>query len=216
MLQDHKEILKDSIKDTFSVQEKFSDFEISSNFQALISQLDLFKLVASLVIGIIGIGYLYDSKLDRDFLLISLCSALLTLILSVSYTREVIDLQPKQNSKTHAFIAKKVQDHIDVVLKAFKEDNSGIFFNYAKNEIEREPSEQPLNYISEIIIFSFYLSIGFLIMSFISYKYPIELISVPTLLLLVTVYLISFKNWSLWLSGKLSIPCSKLFRRWLK
>lgn len=204
MKEEHKDILKNSIKDTFSMQEKFSDFEISSNFQSLISQLDLFKLIASLVIGIIGIGYLYDSKLDGDFLLISLIFALITLVISVSYTREVIDLQPKQNKEIHTLIAAKVQEHNDVVLKAFKEDNSEIFFDYAKNELSKEHPEQPLNYIGEAIIFSFYMSIGFLGLSFISYKYPLELLSTPTLFLLAGVYLISFKNWAVWLSNKLS------------
>jgi len=206
MLQDHKDILKNSIKGMFSLQDKFSDFEINSNFQSLISQLDLFKVIASLEIGIIGIGYLYDSKLSGNFLLISLVFALFTLILSISYTREVIDAQAKQNKKTHADIKRKVQEHNDMVIKAFEEDNSEMFFEYARRESERKHPELPLNYMGEIIIFCFYISIGFLGLSFFSYKYQIELISFKVLFLLVIIFLISFKDWSMWFSEKLSMP----------
>jgi hypothetical protein len=213
MLQDHKDILKNSIKDAFSLQDKFSDFEINSNFQSLISQLDLFKVVASLEIGIIGIGYLYDSKLNGNFLLISLISALFTLVLSISYTREVIDSQSKQNQKTHAIIKQKVQEHNDVVIEAFKKDDSEIFFEYARNESERKHLESPLNYMGEIIIFCFYLSVGFLGLSFVSYKYPIELVSVKVLLLLIAIFLISFKDWSMQFSKILSTPVKNIFKR---
>ncbi len=139
MLQEHKDIIKNSIKDIFTVQEEFSDFEVNSNFQSLIAQLDLFKVIASLVIGIIGISYLYDSNLDKHFLLVSLAFATTTLLLSISYTREAIDLQPKQNENTHLFIANKTKEHIDIALKALKEDDSDIFFKYAKEELERAP-----------------------------------------------------------------------------
>ncbi len=66
-----------------------------------------------------------------------------------------------------------------------------------------------MNYIGEIIIFLFYLSVGFLGLSFISYKYPIELISLPTFFILISVYLISFKNWAIFLSNKLSLPVAQ-------
>jgi len=213
MLQDHKDVLKNSIKDAFSLQDKFSDFEINSNFQSIISQLDLFKVIASLVIGIIGIGYLYDSKLSGNFLLISLIFALFTLVLSISYTREVIDSQGKQNQKTHASIKQKVQEHNDIVIEAFKKDDSEIFFKYAKAESERKHPELPLNYMGEIIIFCFYLSVGFLGLSFISYKYPIELVSFKVLFLLIIIFFISFKDWSMWFSEKLSTPINSIFKK---
>lgn len=210
MLQEHKKIIENSINDILTVQEKFSDFEINNNFQSFISQLDLFKLIASLVIGIIGIGYLYDSNLDKKFLLISLFFATITLVLSISYTREAVDLQPKLNQDTHLLIANKTKEHIDVALKALKQDNPDIFFKYAKEELNKKYPEAQLNYIGEIIIFLFYLSIGFLSLSFFSYKHPIEIISLFTFCVLVVSYLISFKNWAIFLSNKLS---SSIFRR---
>ncbi len=205
MTPEHKDIIKNSVKDIFSFQEKFSDFELSSNFQLMLSQLDLFKLLSSLVVAIIGIGYLFDSKLENQFLLLSLIFSLLTLVVSISFTREVIDLQPKLNAKAHQEISKTIQQHNDMALKALREDNSEIFFEYARNKLGDTYSEPSLNYIGEILIFMFYLSIAFLCFSFLALKFPFTILSWQTIVLLICVYLISFKNWAHWLSEKLSI-----------
>lgn len=212
MPEEHRDIIKDSIKDLFSLQEKFSDFEVNSNFQLLISQLDLFKIIASLVVGIIGIGYLNNPSLSNNFLLISLILALTTFILSISYTREVIDSQQKLNEDTHLLVATKVKEHNEIALRALRENNSDIFFNYATAEQAKIHPKQQLNWMGEIIIFFLYLSVGFLCLSFISPVIPIKIISCPTLILLFVVCLISFKDWTILFSKKINFLLNKLTR----
>lgn len=210
MRQDHKDILINSIKEMFSVQGQFSEFEVNSNFQSLVSQLDLFKVMAGLVIGVIGIGYLYNQNLDENFLLTSLFFAVLTLVMSISYTREVIDLQPKENERTHKLINEKVKEHNDKVLEALKADDSEIFFSYARSESSKNHPKPPLNYTGEIVIFFFYLSVGLLGLSFVAPRFSIGIMSIPTLVLLVIIYGISFKDWAIKLSNLLSSPLNQL------
>lgn len=208
---ERKKILKDALRDTFSIKDKFFDFEVNSKFQLLISQLDLFKVLASLVIGIIGIGYFFNSKLDIIFLLVSLTFALITLILSISYTRETIDQQEKQSKETHLLIDEEVEEHINVTIDAFKKDNFEIFSDYAKNKLEKKYPNPPLNWAGEIIIFCFYLSLGFLVVAFFLPRGPSELILLPGFKLFIAccvlffVCVISFKDWAFWMVQKLSI-----------
>lgn len=215
MLPEHEKIIGDSIQGFFSLQEKFSDFELNSNFQLLLSQLDLFKLLASLVVAIIGIGYLYNSKLDGDFLLLSLIFSLTTLIVAISYTRESIDRQPKLTELTRQNIWQKSQEHVRIVLEAKKLDDFQIYSNYARGELEEAHKNKKIlmNQIGEIITFFFYLSIGFLVFSFVSSNYQVNVLSLPTLLLLIVVYLVSFKSWAICVSEKLSTPLVDFLKR---
>ncbi len=209
MLEEHRKIIENSINDAFNFRKEFSDFEISSNFQLLTTQLDLFKVIAGLVIGVASIGYIYNENLNSSFLGVSVFFALITLILSVSYTREVIDLQAKQNKETGVNIFNKTEEHINVALKSLKENDSNIFFDYAKERLNDKYPEPQLNYIGEIVIFIFYLSLGSLVMALISSKYKFGIVSCQSIIAITIVYLASFKNWTTPLSNLLSINLTK-------
>ncbi len=204
MIEEHEKIIMDSINENFKFLQKYSDFEIDSEFQLLLSQLDLFKVISGLVIGMIGIGYFYNKSLDDNFLIISIIFAMITLLFSISYTREVIDSRPEQNKKTYAEIKKKMDENTKVAFESLKNKDSAVYFDYALKQLEDKYLELPLNYVGKVIIFLFYLSVGFLILSFFSYKYGFSIISYWTVLLLVITYFLSFKNWSMTLSLILS------------
>ena len=204
MIEEHEKIIMDSINENFEFLEKHSDFEIDSNFQLSLSQLDLFKVISGLVIGVIGIGYFYNKNLDSNFLIISIGLAMTTLLFSVSYTREVIDSHAEQNKKTHIEIKKKMDENTKVALDSLKKNDSSVYFNYMEELLKNKYLETQLNYVGEIIIFLFYSSVGFLVLSFFSYNYGFSIISYWTVLLLVVTYFLSFKNWSMILSSILS------------
>lgn len=196
MNEEHSKIIKKSIDDAFEMRDKFYTFSIESSFQLLISQLDLFKTVSGLVVAFIGIGYFYRLDLNKDFLLLSLIFSLITLVLSISYSREAIDLQEKQNQQTEKDIVKKTEDIINKSVESLEKNDSSIFFNYARERLNDKYPEPRLNYIGEIILFCFYLSIGFMIFSWMSSNHDFKFLSLQTTILLTVVYLISFKDWS--------------------
>lgn len=198
MNEQHKEIIKNVIQKNFSLEEKFSDFELNSNFQLLLSQLDLFKTMSALVIGLIGIGYFYNTNLDINFLTVSFAVSIFTLFLLISYTRETIDAQSKLNKQTNDIIRKNVRSVCQKCLEALQKDNSEIFFKYNREKLNKEHSKSPpLNYMGEIATFLFYLSVGFLILSFFAKIYSISLISWQTAVVTFFAYILSYKNWTI-------------------
>lgn len=204
MLDDHRKIIKDSIKNALDIQDKFSNSVMENNFQLLLSQLDFFKVISGLVVGIIGIGYFYNQNLNDDFLIISLIFALITLLFSVSYTREVVDLQEKQNKQAYEDIKNDTDEMINKAIEALKKEESNIYFGYAENRLKDAYLEPQLNYAGEIVVLLFYLSLGFLGLSFLSNIYNFYLISYQTATLLFVVYVLSFNNWAFGFSELLS------------
>lgn len=204
MTEEHRKIIEDSINENFNFLEKYSAFEVNSNFQLSLSQLDLFKVLSGLVIGIIGIGYLYNKSLDNNFLIISISFAMITLLFSISYTREVIDSHAEQNKKIHKEIEEKMEERTNVAIDALKKNDSMVYFSYVEERLKDKYLEPQLNYVGEIIIFLFYLAVGFLMLSFVAHEYRFSIISYWTASLLLIAYLLSFKNWSMVLSSILS------------
>jgi hypothetical protein len=196
MLNEHRKIIEGHIKESSDFLEKFSDFEIGSNFQLLLSQLDLFKVISGLIIAVVGIGYFYEQNLQAHFLTISVICALLTLFLSISYTREVIDLQSDQNKKTHEAIKLQIDEGVSIAIDSLQKNDASIFFEYAKHASNKKYPEPQLNYSGEIIVFMFYSAVGFLGASFFATKYGFSILSYQTVVLMVLAYFLSFKNWS--------------------
>jgi len=207
-----EKIIKDFINKSFSIRKEFLDFEVNSQLALLLSQLDLFKVIAGLLIGVIGIGYFYNSKLDPTFLIVALTMAILTLVLCVSYTRETIDFQDKQNKATRKILFGKTEEDINVASQSLKEDNSKIFFDHSNARLNEPQIEPQLSYVGETVTFLFYLSMGFLILSFFSLKYQFGLFSFETIVLVVGVSILSFKDWAIPFSEKISSLFNKIFR----
>lgn len=205
MDEDNRHIIKDSIQDAFDLKGEYSTWHIESNFQLLLSQLDLFKTISSIIIAVLGLGYIFDQKLvEGEFLIASFVSAIIVFFWTLSYTRENIDLQVKQNEITGKSLREKTDEWIEIALKALKEKNPDIFFEYSKKESQIKHPENKLIYAGEIFNFMLYLSVGFLMLGFIANKYHFIFLSYQTTALCIFLYVLSFKNWAVKLVGLLS------------
>ncbi len=199
-----RKIIEDAIKNSFAFRDKFFDFEVNSNLQLLLTQLGLFKTISTIIIALVGIGYLYDKGLDLQFLSVSLCSAIVVFILSLSYTREAIDNQSHQNKKLREYIHNKTEIAIDKAIESTKKDDANIYFEFAKEQLKIKHIESPLNYVGETILFTLYSSVGFLVLSYFGKLYSFGFFSYQTIILLVAAYFLSFKNWAIKISEVLS------------
>ena len=208
MNEDDNQELTKAYEDVILIREKVTDFTLNSRFQLLLSQLDLFKGLASLTIGILGIGYLLKEDLDSKFVLLCLIFALLTLVISVSYSRQTIDAHTNEIENTKNHFIQKTKELIVKMKESKNEHDIKIFRDARTNYLENyKPYEEPpqSNYTGETLILFFFLSIGYLVLAYISSNYyQIKLLSIPHLLLLLIIWLVSFVDWAGFLMKRLS------------
>lgn len=206
MKKEEKNIIRETIKDLFNLEEKVFNSKIKNDFSLLLAQLDFFKVISSINIGIIGIVYFYNPILNRNFLFMSLLFSIINVVLSISYVREIIDVQSKTNQEAYEKVKEEIEGGVNICIKTLEKNNFKIFYNYAKEKTEKqEKIELPLNYIGETAVFLFYLSISFLIMSLLSSVYSFDFFSSYTLIVIVFLYFLSFKDWAIKISEFLSI-----------
>lgn len=213
MIPEHDEIIKKALDDAFALRDEFTNHQISTQGQLKLAQLSLFQFISGAIIAIIAIGYVYNAQLNYNFLPISAVFATFTLIFSVSISREIIDQTDKELRDTREFIDKKTQKIIDKILESYKKDNSEIYFEFLKNETGTAKNVQKvrLNYAGETVLFCFYSSIGFYILTIApSATLPTTLFQ-AALVLFISLFL-SFKNWAYNLSEFLSRDCFSWFK----
>ncbi len=203
MHEEHRKIIIKAIEDGFALKQEYSDYAINSHFQLFLSQLDLFKTISTLVVAIIGIGYL-NNRIDSSFFAASFVFSLLTLIGTISYTREKIDLEAKGIAEYGVVLRGRVDAAINVAVESIKKEDSKIFFDYAEQETSLKALNDRLVYAGEIFTFCFYNSVAFGILAFIANKYNFGILSYVTVLTLVFTLLVSFKNWSVYAVDVLS------------
>lgn len=205
MNEDYRSIIKSFIQDTFNLKDEYSTWHIESNFQLSLAQLDLFRTISSIIVAVLGLGYLFDQKLvDGIFLLVSFVFAVVVFLWTLSYTRESIDLQAKQNEITGRAIRGKTDEWIKIALESLKENNSDKFFEYCREGMQNKYPGNKLIYVGEIFNFLLYLSIGFLVLGFLAVQFNFSLLSYQTVALIILIYLISFKDWAIKLADFLS------------
>jgi len=193
-----KNRLKDTIKDLYNFQQKIADFTLEKSLNLEIIQLDFFKSISSIIIGVIGIGYFYNVNLDRTFLFSSLVFSSSILIFSTSLVREKIDEQAKGIWKLYNTVNDETDTGVDKCKESLNNQDEDIFYNWVKNRIKIDQKINiKENYAGETIVFLFYSSVGFLGLSFFSNIYNFHFLSYQTLSFLILVYLLSFKNWSI-------------------
>jgi hypothetical protein len=195
MNEEHKKIIIKAIADQFALKEKYSDYQLNSNFQLLLVQLDLFKTISTLVVAIIGIGYFLNNHVNTSFFIISFVFSLITILGTISYTREIIDLEFKQINKQGIALNKKIDEIINLCVEAIKKEDSKIFFDYAEQEVKSKYLKDRLVYAGEIFSFCFYNSIAFGLLAFFADKYNFSLLSYVTILTVIFVSFVSFKDW---------------------
>lgn len=208
MQEKNKEIIKEGINEYFSAQKEISKIQLEMNFELLLSQIDFFKAISSFIIAVAGIG-LYAGNFNSGFLFVSLMLGIIILLFTVSYARETIDEEQRDITEMVNIVNKETTELIKKGVDAIKSENENIYFEYLNKKINEEENVKEMpNYIGEIISFMFYLSVGFLFISFLpkdfmSYLLPYKNHIIVIFLLLFS-YLLSFKNWALKLSKLLS------------
>ncbi len=91
---DEKKIeeLKKEIEEQFAFLKETREELWKEDFQLALEQFDLLKTISGLIIGLSAIGYLYDGiNLDNFFLLLAFIFGLLSLLISISWSRESIE-----------------------------------------------------------------------------------------------------------------------------
>ena len=195
MNEDHKKIIEDAIRDGFKMKDKYSDYEINSSFQLLLNQLDLLRTISTLVVAVLGVGFFLKEQLNLNFLVVSLIFSVITIVGTISYTREISDYEAKTIKSQGDKLKEKIDTITNKAVESIQKGDPEIFFGFAEKEASAQYLKERLIYAGEIFTFSFYSSIAFLILAFFAEKYQFSLISLGTVLVLTFVWLISFKNW---------------------
>lgn len=185
--------------DVQSVRDDARKSLLDHGVELLMAQIDLLKTLASIITGLSAIGYLYETNasLDHGSLVLAFIFWILTLVMSVSWTREIIDFQAKQDEE----ILNDMQDKVDLIqwtaIEARKHDNYKIFDDFVRQEAMPTKKKASIpSYIGETVIFLFYSSLGFLILSFLlkNYDWPC-LKTLFYLLLLIFSFSLAFFDW---------------------
>lgn len=207
MNEEEKNNIIESIKSGEEILDKYFDFKENTNIQLLLYQLSFFQIIASIIIGLVGVSYFFNPELEKVFLALSLCFALVTCVLCTSFTREIIDKTDSDIKDAEKDLEREYNKNKERACSAIQNGNAGIFFKSQQseiNEIKNSQTQIKPKYIGEIIVFTFYLSVGFLLFSLISKKYFFGLFSYQVVILLIFAYLLSFKNWAVKFSEILS------------
>ena len=145
-------------------------------------------------------GYFYNHDLDTIFIVVAFIFSIFNLFLLISYIRETVDDHEKLVEQDCAICLEFNNDRIKNGTKALLENDENILYSYAKDEREKlynEDKKLSPNYIGEVVVFLFYLTIGFLILSFFAKIYHISFISLHTALVMFLSYILSYKNWAI-------------------
>lgn len=207
MNEEEKNNIIESIKSGEEILDKYFDFKENTIIQLLLYQLSFFQIIASIIIGLVGVSYFFNPELERVFLALSLCFSLITCILCTSFTREIIDKTDLDIKDAEKNLEREHNKNVERARSAIQNGNVDIFFKSQQseiNEIKNSQSQIKPKYIGEIIVFTFYLSVGFLLFSLISKKYFFGPFSYQVIVLLGLTYLLSFRNWAIRLSEILS------------
>jgi hypothetical protein len=203
MLDEHKSIINQGIKDLFLLKKETNSYERELNTQLLFFQLDLFKNIATLSLALLSITFAFGTKIFENtnhiFLTLSVFLYFCTLVITISYTRELIDLRSSELKEGSDAIKEKTDRAIEVAVESIKKGKSELYFNFAEGEIKNYDDKVKLNYAGEIITFLFYLGISFEILSFLAKYYDFSPLSTYICLAILFSYLLSFKAWSVFL-----------------
>lgn len=197
MTQEERDQIKKTIGELFNLRDKYFDFQINTKFQLGLAQLDLFKTLSTIVIALLGIGYVFDAKFNKDFLFISTAFILIVLFGTISFIRESIDSEDKSLEDNEILIKEKTEETIRKSVEALEKDDFNIYFDFVKQKAtEFHPQKEDLLYTGEIFNFLLYLSIFFLTLSYLSPKFDFSIWSIQTATAIVLAYVLSHTEWS--------------------
>jgi hypothetical protein len=203
-MENERRITYKIVNDIFTTQEKLQDTILNFNIQLLLSQLDFFKTIAAIVVSVAGIGYVYSENLQDSFLLASLMISVIVFVFSVSYSRELMDREYWANVKLTEDAESITKEIVNTIPITRNDDEFVEFINKKLIELSKDNQLKTLNYTGEIVVFLLYTSIGFLMLSYLGTVYSFGFISYQTIVLIVSVWFLSFAPWAIKVSERLS------------
>ncbi len=204
MNEEHRKVIENTIQDSFKLKDRFHDFEANFSGQLLFEHLDLLKNLASIIIAVIGIGYLLGRVGINVFSTSAFLFSIVSLIFIFSYIREVIDRQAKGLKTADSMIKNKTDEAIEKAVEAIKKDDASISFDYAKKEYAKiKDSNSEMNYAGEIALFLFYCILFSVIGIIFAEKFPIDAVLQWLIFsfILAISWQMSFREWSIRLVG---------------
>jgi hypothetical protein len=185
--------------DTISHRKKIRD-EVLNNIllnteQLFFTQLHLFTVLASLSIAISGLQYVIKGETGH-LALLSIFFSVITLLFSVSFTRESIDMRDKTNNETTKYVREESRMTIEAAEQAMNNNDFSVLSQRFKDEWRKDKDKTSLNYSGEIITFCFYLSLGFLLASFVPNSDRFAVDQYTLIIVIFIAYLLSFKSWA--------------------
>jgi len=179
---------EERIKMAEEFNDKFFQFKEATRIQLLTSQLNFFQVLSSIIVGLVGVLFFTSLELNGIFLVLSLVLAITTCTISTSYIREVIDRAEDD--------LKKTENDLEEMFRLTVEDKP----------IPAGPDGKlpKPNYLGEILVLLFYLSIGMLVLAWWSLDGSFGFLSYQTVITLAVCYVLSFKNHAILLSEILS------------
>ena len=139
--------------------------------------------------------------------------AILSLLFIFSYHKEIIDGEGNSLELEESRLNEKAEEIRSKVLESFEKDNESVWLDYAKSKVASYTNTpMSMSYLSEIVLFLFYLILFFAVTSFLVHKIASNKIIVELLLIAFIIlisWIFSFREWSLKLIKILSIEINK-------
>ncbi|MBU3978179.1 hypothetical protein KJ980_04660 [Patescibacteria group bacterium] len=211
MNEKEKEYIVKNMQDYSNLNRKFLRSAIDDISKLQMTKLDHLRTTSTLVVGIAGAIYLLIENFSKEFLIASIFCSLLTIVWVMSYVREEVVRQVSNREKIGAVMKAKRDELYKKGQEAISKNDFSIFFNYTLDQAKEPDAKKAKDYSTDLEIFNFlfFLSIGFLALSYLSSKYHFNIMSLQTATMLVLVYLLSYKSWAISSSTFLNIKIEK-------
>lgn len=120
MNEEEKNSIIESMESGQEILNKYFDFKNNTVIQLLLFQLSFFQIIASIIIGLVGVSYFFNKELEKVFLALSLGFALITCVLCTSFTREIIDKTDLDIKDAEKDLEKEYNKNIERARDAFQ------------------------------------------------------------------------------------------------
>ncbi len=195
-----KEYLKSIADGSFDMKQKFFDFKLQTTISLTLSQLQFFQFISGLVLAIASISFGLDYIKPDIFLLYPCLFATFLLIITTSFTREIIDIQLNGLEVAEEVVNNAHDKIMEKLTESINEKSIDPMIKFSEEQISKEKQKKHEVLLSgEIIVFLFFNTV-FSFFTLITHRHSLLIL----LVVMTLSYFLSFKNWSLGLLKYLS------------
>ncbi|HRY59899.1 MAG TPA: hypothetical protein P5096_00785 [Patescibacteria group bacterium] len=206
MNNEERKVIENSINDLLKAKDDFSLFVANYVNQTTLSHLDFLKSLAGIIIAFLSIAYLLDIVGINKFSILSFSFSIFSIIFISSYIKEYIDDAEARLIRAEKTFEGESKNGIDKAVEALEKNDASIYFNYAREQVQKKKPDLELSYVGEVVLFLFYNSLFFTIVLFLIGKLHLNYLdnNWTILIVLALSFILSFLKWSLkptqWLS----------------